>query len=329
MPRAGPPSYCGGQLPILVNIAWSTSPLNYRHAYHAGNFADVLKHATLVGLLEALTVKQTPLCYFDTHAGAGSYDLTGPQARSTSEAANGIRPLLEAQQLPSSLHVYLNLVRSFNSAPNTGGVLNVYPGSPLLAASLLRESDRLVLCELQSDEATSLRDLFATDRRVGVHKRDGYEMLPALVPPAERRGLVLMDPPFESQGEEFDTILHSLQKAYARWPTGVYALWYPIKLRETVTRFHRKIESAGIPKVLVAELCLHADDTALRLNGCGMLLINPPYRFERTLESIVKSLAHHLKQGRYGRTTISWISGEQTGRPGARPKRPGAKVRRG
>jgi len=294
--------------------------LNYRHAYHAGNFADVLKHATLVGLLEALTVKQTPLCYIDTHAGSGRYELSSPQARSTDEAASGIRPLLEAQQLPASLHVYLNLVRSLNS----GGHLNVYPGSPLLAASLLREQDRLVLAELQSEEAANLRDLFATDRRVGVHRRNGYELLPALVPPKERRGLVLIDPPFEAQGEEFDVILHCLQKAYARWPTGVYALWYPIKLKETVTRFHRKVAAAGIPKVLVAELCLHADDTALRLNGCGMLLVNPPYRFERTLESILQSLAKHLQQGRYGRTTLNWLSGEQTGRPGARPKRPGA-----
>ena len=297
--------------------------MNYRHAYHAGNFADVLKHATLVGLLEALTVKQTPLCYFDTHAGSGSYELTGPQARATGEAASGIRPLLEAQQLPSSLHVYLNLVRSLNAAPNSGGALSTYPGSPLIAASLLREQDRLVLSELQSDEAAALRDLFATDKRVGVHKRNGYEALPAMLPPAERRGLVLMDPPFEAQGEEFDTILTCLQKSYARWPTGVFALWYPIKLHETVARFHRKVEAAGIPKVLIAELCLHADDTALRLNGCGMLLINPPYRFEKTLESILQSLAHHLKQGRYGRTTLRWLAGEQKGTPGPRPKRPG------
>jgi 23S rRNA (adenine2030-N6)-methyltransferase len=296
--------------------------VNYRHIYHAGNFADALKHAVLVALIEQLKHKQTPLCYLDSHAGAGLYDAQAPEAIQGNEFGNGVRPLLATHSLPASLHTYLNLIRSFNAGANQP--LQQYPGSPLIAASLLRPQDRLVLCDLQAAEVAQLRRLFARDDRVHIHCRDGYEALTALLPPKERRGLVLIDPPFEAQEEEYDLILRNLRAAWQRWPTGVYAIWYPIKLRQTIARFHRRLVDSGIPRMLVGELCLHPDDSALRLNGCGLILINPPWRFERSLTEILDSLLAHLGQGRYAKRSVHWLAGETTTPTQLRPVRRGA-----
>lgn len=283
--------------------------MNYRHAYHAGNFADVLKHAVLVGLLEALKQKQTPFCYLDTHAGAGRYDLHGTEAQKTREAVDGVLRLLDAPRLPSCVHVYLNLVRALNNG-RAGGDLAVYPGSPLLATLLMREQDRAQLCELQGDEAQALRELFRGDARVAVHDRDGYAALRALLPPKERRGLVLIDPPFEAQEDEFRAIEAALGDALQRWPTGLYAVWYPIKLRQHILPFHRWFVDRGVKKTLVAELLLHPDNSALRLNGCGMLLVNPPWKFDRQLEELLPALTQRLAQGRFGQHRVQWLVGE-------------------
>lgn len=283
--------------------------MNYRHAYHAGNFADVLKHAVLVGLIEALKQKQTPFCYLDTHAGAGRYDLHGTEAQKTREAVDGVLRLLDAPRLPSCVHVYLNLVRALNNG-RAGGDLAVYPGSPLLATLLMREQDRAQLCELQGDEAQALRELFRGDARVAVHDRDGYAALRALLPPKERRGLVLIDPPFEAQEDEFRAIEAALGDALQRWPTGLYAVWYPIKLRQHILPFHRWFVERGVKKTLVAELLLHPDNSALRLNGCGMLLVNPPWKFDRQLEELLPALTQRLAQGRFGQHRVQWLVGE-------------------
>jgi 23S rRNA (adenine2030-N6)-methyltransferase len=281
--------------------------MNYRHAFHAGNFADVFKHAILVGLLEALKSKQTPFCYFDTHAGAGRYDLRSEQARKTREYEAGVLRLLHATRLPTPLHIYLNLVRALN---NGGQDLSIYPGSPLIASLLLREQDRAVLCEMQPEEAEKLKALFASDARVGVHQRDGYAALGALLPPKERRSLVLIDPPFEAQEDEFRAVESALTAALARWPTGTYSIWYPIKLRQQTARFQRWFVTKKIPKVLCAELLLHPDNSALRLNGCGMVIINPPWKFERTLEELLPVLRSHLAEGRFGQHRIEWLTTE-------------------
>lgn len=283
--------------------------MNYRHAFHAGNFADVFKHAILTGLLEALQTKQTPFCYFDTHAGAGRYDLHGEAARKTGEHENGVLRLLGATRLPVSLHIYLNLVRAMNAASGPHD-LAVYPGSPLIASLLLREQDRAVLCEMQPDEAEKLKSLFAGDARIGVHQRDGYAALAALLPPKERRGLVLIDPPFEAQEDEFRAIETALAQAHARWPTGIYAIWYPIKLRQQTLPFQRWLVSQKIPKVLCAELLLHPDNSALRLNGCGMIIVNPPWKFERQLGELLPALREHLAQGRFGQHRVEWLTHE-------------------
>jgi 23S rRNA (adenine2030-N6)-methyltransferase len=283
--------------------------MNYRHAYHAGNFADVFKHAVLVGLVEALKQKQSPFCYLDTHAGAGRYDLLGPEAQKTREAVGGVLRLLDAPRLPSCLHVYLNLVRALNNQRGAND-LAAYPGSPLLASLLMRDTDRAQLCELQPDEAAKLREVFRADARVAVHERDGYAALKALLPPKEKRGLVLIDPPFEAQEDEFRSIETALSGALSRWPTGVYAVWYPIKLRQHVTPFHRWFREHSVKKTLVAELLLHPADSALRLNGCGMLVINPPWKFERLLEELMPVLARHLAQGRFTQQSVEWLVGE-------------------
>lgn len=280
--------------------------MNYHHAFHAGNFADVFKHAILTGLLETLKAKQTPFCYFDTHAGAGRYDLHSEAARKTREHEEGVLRLLGATQLPGPLHIYLNLVRALN-ATHAAHDLAIYPGSPLLASMLMRETDRAVLCELQDDEAALLRRLFVADARVGVHQRDGYAALAAMLPPKERRGLVLIDPPFEAQEGEFRAIQTALKTAFARWPTGIYVAWYPIKLRQPSLQFQRWFAQQKMEKVLCAELLLHPDNSALRLNGCGMIIVNPPWKFEHQLQELLAALRQHLAQGRFGQQRVEWI----------------------
>jgi len=283
--------------------------MNYRHAFHAGNFADVFKHTILIGLLDALKQKAAPFCYFDTHAGAGKYDLRGVQAEKTGEAADGVLRLLDVKSPPPLLQGYLDLLRSLNPQDAAAGIA-LYPGSPLIATSVMRDTDRAVLCELQPDEAAQLKKLFAHDARVGVHQRDGYAALGALVPPKERRGLVLIDPPFEAQDEEFLAIEAALATAYSRWPTGIYAIWYPIKLREQTRPFHRWFVSQKIGKTLVVELLRQPDDSALRLNGCGMVIVNPPWQFDQHLRRLMPVLQDRLKVGGTGQVRLDWLTRE-------------------
>lgn len=283
--------------------------MNYRHAYHAGNFADVFKHALLVGLIEALKTKQTPFCYFDSHAGSGRYDLAGDEASKTREAADGILRMLPQMRMPSALHIYLNLVRSLNER-RAEHELTLYPGSPMLAQLLMREHDRAVLCELQPHEARNLKALFRDEAQVHVHQRDGYEAMRALLPPSEKRGLVLIDPAYEAQQQEFDSIQSALAETLKRWPSGCYAVWYPIKLRSGVQPFKRWLSRCQAAKVLNVELLLHPDNSSLRLNGCGMAILNPPWRFERAVEEITHSLCEHLAQSRFSEQHVEWLRGE-------------------
>jgi 23S rRNA (adenine2030-N6)-methyltransferase len=283
--------------------------MNYRHAFHAGNFADVFKHTILIGLLDALKQKAAPFCYFDTHAGTGSYDLRGVEAEKTAEAADGVLRLLDVKSPQPLLQAYLDLLRSLNPA-GAGRELALYPGSPLIAAKTMRDTDRAVLCELQPDEAAQLKKLFAHDARVGVHQRDGYTALGALVPPKERRGLVLVDPPFEAQDDEFRAVEAALDTAYSRWPTGIYAIWYPIKLREQTRPFHRWFASNKIGKTLVVELLRQPDDSALRLNGCGMVIVNPPWQFDQQLRQLMPVLQERLKVSGPGQVRLDWLTRE-------------------
>lgn len=280
--------------------------MNYRHGFHAGNFADVFKHAALIGLLDALQAKPAALCYVDTHAGRALYDLHGEQARKTQEHAGGIQRLLGATPLPQALQRYVDLVRTFQPAGAAG--IALYPGSPLIAQRLLRDDDRAILCEWHEEEAAALRAALAGDARFAIHQRDGYAAMKALLPPAQKRGLVLIDPPFEAQGAEFEQIQDALANAWTRWPNATYTVWYPIKLRETIAPFHRWLrEHADGADVLVAELLLHPDNSGLRLNGCGLAIVNPPWQFDRALEQWLPALQDLLSQSRYGSSRIDWI----------------------
>jgi 23S rRNA (adenine2030-N6)-methyltransferase len=279
--------------------------MNYRHAFHAGNFADVFKHTLLLGLLDALGAKVAPYCYVDTHAGGGRYDLGSPEASKTGEHAQGIGRLLDAPGLPAALARYVALVRA--SGARADGTLLHYPGSPLIAAQAMREQDRAIVCELHPDQAAALRSTLRGDRRFAVHCRDGYEALKALLPPAQKRGLVLIDPPFEAQGGEFAHIERALAAAFTRWPAATFAIWYPIKQRIAIAPFHRWLHAQAPGGVLVAELMLHPENSPLRLNGCGLALANPPWHFDAAVREWLPPLAHLLAQGPGGGSTLEWL----------------------
>jgi 23S rRNA (adenine2030-N6)-methyltransferase len=256
--------------------------MNYRHGFHAGNFADVVKHSLLLMLLEALDRKPSPWAYLDTHAGAGAYDLHSEAAQRTGEALGGIGRLWVARmaargKLPAAAERLCGLVAALNPDLPEGSLPRVYPGSPRVAAAQIRQGDRLLLAELHPEEAYLLRGEMKGIAAAAVHERDGYEMLKALTPPKERRGLVLMDPPYE-KADEFETAAAALKAAYARWPTGIYALWYPIKDDSARRRFLRGVENSGLRKVLLTELYLPVQADALY--GTGMLIVNPPYKVD-------------------------------------------------
>ncbi len=255
--------------------------MNYRHAYHAGNFADCFKHALLIALLDSLAAKPTPYCVLDTHAGAGAYDLDAEPARRTGEANAGIRRLLSAP--PPVVARYLELVSRFDG----------YPGSPALIRAVLRPSDRLVCCELHPDEARLLRRRFNGDPQVEVHQRSGWEALGALLPPKEKRGLVFIDPPFEAR-DEFTTLTEGLQRGHSRFRHGVFASWYPIKQLAAVRAFHTGLISSGIRNIVAVELHLRDPTEPDRLNGCGLAVISPPYQFAEKAGAIAEAVLEGL-----------------------------------
>jgi 23S rRNA (adenine2030-N6)-methyltransferase len=259
--------------------------VNYRHAFHAGNFADCMKHALLVWLLRAIARKPAPFAVLDTHAGAGRYDLEGEQAARTGEWRGGIARLTENP--PPELADYVALVRA----------CGLYPGSPVLIRALLRPQDRLICCERHPEEYAALKRALHGDARVSMHHRDAWEALGGLLPPAERRGLVFIDPPYEA-ADEFSRLAAGLRAGHARFATGVFAAWYPIKHRAPVREFHARMRA--MRDVVAAELWLREPLDAARLNGCGLLLINPPYRFEAEAPPILRALLARLDTGEAG-----------------------------
>ncbi|MBD8900059.1 23S rRNA (adenine(2030)-N(6))-methyltransferase RlmJ [Rhodanobacter sp. DHG33] len=298
--------------------------MNYRHAYHAGNFADVLKHAVLLALIEALKHKPAPFCVVDTHAGSGCYALDGSEAGKTGEYKDGIARLLfpdlvgtSHEPLPPLLRRWLDAILAL---PGNEQGLKVYPGSPLQAAQAMRDTDSAQLCELHPEEAVRLRELFHHDARVHVHARNGYEALKALLPPREKRGLVLIDPPYEAQEAEYRLIEQALKEALQRWPGGIYAIWYPIKRRSQVQPFLRWLTHCGAKRVLRAELLVHGDDSPLRLNGSGMAIVNAPWQLDETLREPLRAMARLLTQERPAEWKLDWLVTESNGAP-AKPAR--------
>lgn len=258
--------------------------MNYRHAFHAGNFADCMKHALLVALLRSLLKKPAPLFVLDTHAGAGHYDLeAGPAAR-TQEAAAGIMRLLD--QTPAPLEDYAALVRG----------LGLYPGSPELIRALLRPDDRLACCELHPEEYVALRRRFRLDPQVAVHRRDAWEALKALLPPPQKRGLILIDPPYEDP-TEYQRLAAGLKLVQSRFPAAVIAAWYPSKRTASVRAF---FSSLTLRDVIVAEFLLREPLDPSTLNGCGLVIVNPPYQFEAEAQLILDALLERLGSGEPG-----------------------------
>ncbi|HKV97458.1 MAG TPA: 23S rRNA (adenine(2030)-N(6))-methyltransferase RlmJ [Gammaproteobacteria bacterium] len=257
--------------------------MNYRHAYHAGNFADVFKHTLLIILLTALNRKPAPWCYFDSHAGAGLYDLQGAEVRRGDEAAGGIHRLWPLRATaPAPVAELCSAVAAVNPGLPADALPRFYPGSPLIAAGLARPQDRLVLAELRSDEVQLLRTHLHRDAHAAIHARDGYEMLRALTPPAERRGLALLDPTFELP-TEFVQMLQALSAAYQRWPEGVYALWYPRKDGPATRRLERELLRLKPQRMLRADFRIAPEDTP-QFGACSLALINPPWQSEHAMQ---------------------------------------------
>lgn len=271
--------------------------MNYRHIYHAGNFADVLKHAVLALVIAHLKQKETPFRVIDTHAGLGLYDLTSDQAQRTGEWRDGIGRLLAPGAIPEEiagiLAPYLSAVR----AQNASGGLEHYPGSPLIARALMRRGDQLVANELHPDDGAELGRLLARVPDTKVLHLDAWTALKSLLPPRERRGVVLVDPPFEEPGE-LERLTQGLAAAVRRFATGTYILWYPIKDPALTRRFERALVATGLPKLLCVELLVRQPRVVDQLNGCGLMVLNPTFRLAETLAVLLPWLAGVLEQGR-------------------------------
>jgi 23S rRNA (adenine2030-N6)-methyltransferase len=276
--------------------------LAYRHQFHAGNFADVFKHALLTRLLILLGRKEKPYLYLDTHAGSGRYDLHHPWATKNAEHEDGIGRLWKRNDVPALLIPYMDTVR----AENRGPALRFYPGSPLIARRLLRAEDRMVLIELNRDDCKTLMQLLEGDRRAQVHLEDGYHALKAFLPPLERRGIVLIDSSFDRSGE-FARLTEGLAVGYRRWATGVFALWYPLMEPAVMHGFERGLIDTGIRKILQLELSVLPDGWSASLRGCGMLVVNPPFGLDEEAQSILKWLWPILSEAGEGATRLRWL----------------------
>lgn len=287
--------------------------MHYRHSYHAGNFADVFKHVLLCGLVNALNRKDKPWCYVDTHAGAGLYDLSGEGATRTGEWEDGIGRLRSFGQTAEPLATYLRLVR----ATNPDDKLRHYPGSPMFVQALARDGDRLQLCEKVPAVADELKIVMGRDARVGIHLRDGYESS-SLLPPPEKRGLVLIDPPFE-RTDEFDAMTDFTLKSLARFSNGIFALWYPIKNRHVANGFLRRMSRdltrPGLNFEWQTGEEYKPDDapTAIKktpMTACGVLIINPPFQFEQEMRPVLATLSKAMTQGPTAGYSVDWVRTE-------------------
>jgi 23S rRNA (adenine2030-N6)-methyltransferase len=283
--------------------------MNYRHIYHAGNFADVLKHAVLARLVRYMQKKDAGFRVLDTHAGIGLYDLSSEEAQKTGEWREGIGKIMEAElspQVAELLEPYLTAIRELN--PDGG--MRYYPGSPKLSRMLFRPQDRLSAMELHPEDFQRLHRLFEGDHHARITELDGWLSLGAHLPPKEKRGIVLVDPPFE-EGGEYERLVDGLAKAYRRFPGGTYCLWYPIKKGAPIKEFHEALQALDIPKTLCAELTVRSDRGMVTgLTGSGLIIVNPPYTLKDELHQLLPALKDHMAQDRYASHRAFWLRGE-------------------
>lgn len=278
--------------------------MNYRHAYHAGNFADVFKHIILIAISNALSRKETPYCYLDTHAGIGYYDLLANTTQKSKEYEKGILKIMQAANPPALVQQFLNCIKAIN--PEGMTPLRYYPGSPYIARHFLRANDRAVLSELHEEDYQILKNTFHHDKQVAVHHQDGYQALKAFLPPKERRGYILIDPPYEVQ-DELMQVGSQLATALKRFETGVFALWYPIKERRAIERFHYSLKDKIQRPVLIAELSIHPENVPTHLNGSGIAIVNPPWQIEQAIHEVLPWLWEALSENKKGRYEVKHL----------------------
>lgn len=288
---------------ILLDLV-ENSLMNYQHCYHAGNAADVFKHIILVQLFQQLLKKPQPFFYLDTHAGLPSYDLTSREALATNEFAQGIELLWAKPLLESAVVDYLQLIQQLNHDQTS---LRFYPGSPVIAQTLLRKGDRAIVCDIQQDIQQQLKYQFRHQSAIQAYQQDGYQALKAFLPPSEKRGLVLIDPPYE-ENADWIKLPAAVQATYQRWPTGMYAVWFPIKEPRLVKQLLAAFTKTAIPNMLLTEFCPWPQDVPHRLNGSGVILINPPWQLDIKLKHCLPPLLETLRQHPRGTTQTVWLT---------------------
>ncbi len=279
--------------------------MNYQHIYHAGNFADVAKHAGLVYCLNALRRKDAAFFVLDSHAGRGYYDMQAPQAQKSGEAERGIQRLIDTSIDAAPLADYFAAIRA-----RRGKRLARYPGSPALIAGGLRPQDRALFVELVPAEARAAERQIQSLGRVRAEIGDGYAALKAFLPPDERRGLVLIDPPYESL-DELKLMLQAFTEAYRRWPSGIYLMWYPIRSAAQRSMVHARFEALGVPKMLFADLAIHPDDAGLGLAGSGLMMVNPPYGADEHLSDAYAAIHKGIAAAGAGYVEVSRLTPER------------------
>ena len=279
--------------------------LSYQHAYHAGNFADVLKHIVLIQVLSYLKKKDSPLCYIDTHAGSGDYKLHGGEAQKNKEFQGGIARLWQRDDMPASVTNYVQLIKLFNPS----GQLGRYPGSPLIAGRLLGNKDRLFLYELHTAEARLLNEAVKQDKRCKLFRADGLKDSLGLLPPLEHRGLILIDPSYELKNE-YQAVVDALVAMHKRFATGCYLLWYPVVARKRNNYMERALQKSGIPNIQLYELGIRPDSDEFGMTACGMIIINPPWTLLGEMQQILPWLAEKLGENQQGHYRIELLVGE-------------------
>lgn len=280
--------------------------LSYRHSFHAGNHADVLKHTVLMLILENLKLKEKGFFYLDTHSGVGRYRLSSHESEKTGEYKEGIGRLWDEKDLPEELARYVKMIKKLNYG---GKELLYYAGSPLIAAELLRPQDRALLTELHPSDFPILRNNFSDYKNVSVKCDNGFQQVKATLPPKERRGLVLIDPPYELK-EDYDLVVKAIEEGYKRFATGTYAIWYPVVLRQQTKRIFKGLEATGIRKILKIELAVRPDSDQRGMTASGMVVINPPWTLEAQMKAILPYLMKILVPEGTGSWTVEWITPE-------------------
>ncbi|WP_373817945.1 23S rRNA (adenine(2030)-N(6))-methyltransferase RlmJ [Glaesserella sp.] len=278
--------------------------LSYRHSFHAGNHADVLKHIVLTLILQSLKQKDKGFFYLDTHAGVGRYSLLSAEAEKTGEYIEGIARLWSRTDLPEEVALYINELKKINK-----GKLRYYAGSPLLAVQQLREQDRALLTELHPNDFPLLRQEFAKKPNVVTKRENGFQQLKSALPPKEKRGLVLIDPPYELK-EDYELVVKAIIEGYKRFATGVYAIWYPVVLRQHTKRIVKGLQETGIRKILQIELAVRPDSDQRGMTASGMIVINPPWQLESQMKNILPYLTDVLVPEGTGSWTVEWITPE-------------------